>query len=101
MTATITHTAAIAEDRPLRALHTPYHSLGSGTGPLVPGWAQHRSVYRGDGRTLYLVETTRLGEAGADLQHLVREGWDVQVERLGTAAEARIALSRSDLAQAA
>ncbi|MCB1274062.1 MAG: hypothetical protein KDB25_06670 [Leucobacter sp.] len=77
-------------------MRTPYHELGqlgSGDGSLrVPAWAQHRSVYRSAGRTLYLVETDRLAEAGTDLDALARRGWHVRVDREGDAAN--ITLSR-------
>ena len=79
-----------------RTLRTPYHALGElalhdGT-PRVPEWAQHRSVYRAAGRTLYLVETDRLDAAQHDLDALSRLGWQVQVDREGDAAN--ITLSR-------
>jgi hypothetical protein len=73
-------------------LRTPYHELGEGT-PRVPAWAQHRSVYRSAGRTLYFVETDQLGDAGRDLDTLSRRGWDVQIEKAGGRA-ANISLSR-------
>lgn len=69
---------------------TPYHALGSASAPRIPAWAEHRSVYRGSGRTLYLVETKNLDAARTDLRRLSADGWDVQVER--SADTARVAL---------
>lgn len=75
-------------------IHTPYHELGDGS-PRVPEWAQHRSVYRSAGRTLYLVETDSLTSAHADLDTLSHRGWDVRIERAGNSdATANISLSR-------
>lgn len=74
-------------------IHTPYHELGSGS-PRVPAWAQHRSVYRSAGRTLYLVETDALDTARTDLDTLSNRGWDVKIDRAGEHA-ASIALSRT------
>lgn len=91
-------TTAVAATR-IAPTRTPYHSLGGGAEMRVPDWAQHRSVYRAAGRTLYLVETDRLSDARADLARLDRAGWDVQVHEDGGAA--RIALTRRDLARAA
>lgn len=59
----------------------------------IPEWAQHRSVYRSAGRTLYVVETDTLPEARRDLARLDQAGWKVSVESEGPAA--RIALSRA------
>ncbi|GAA1783534.1 MULTISPECIES: hypothetical protein [Leucobacter] len=73
-----------------QAPRTPYHALGSDSAPRIPAWAEHRSVYRGSGRTLYLVETKNLDAAGNDLQRLSADGWDVRVER--SADSARVAL---------
>lgn len=90
------------QQRRERPLRTPYHSLGEGREMLVPDWAQHRSVYRTGGRTLYLVETDRLEEARGDLHRLDRAGWEVRVaEDRDTRGSARIALTRRDLARAA
>ncbi|WP_053384266.1 hypothetical protein [Leucobacter celer] len=91
------------EQRRVRPLRTPYHSLGDGHEMIVPDWAQHRSVYRTSGRTLYLVETESLDEALGDLERLGRAGWDVRVDEDPAApgSRARIALSRRDLAKAA
>lgn len=80
-------------------VRTPYHSLGGGHEMIVPGWAQHRSVYRAAGRTLYVVETDRLDDARLDLARLSRAGWAVQIE--GEPSDARITLTRRDLAKAA
>jgi hypothetical protein len=80
---------------------TPYHSLGGEDGMRIPNWAQHRSVYRVAGRTLYLVETDRVDEAKLDLKRLDRAGWDVRVTEDPAASVARIALTRRELAQAA
>lgn len=77
-------------------LHTPYHALGGERGTRVPGWAGRRSVYRGSGRTLYLIETDRLASAREDLELLSSEGWDVTIER-GQEGD-RIALSEPALA---
>lgn len=74
-------------------LRTPYHELGSGQAPVVPDWAQHRSVYRAAGRTLYLVGTDRLDSARADLDSLAGRGWDVRIDP--TDAGANIVLSRA------
>lgn len=82
-------------------LFTPYHALGGERGTRVPEWAQHRSVYRGPGRTTYLVETDELGAASADLTLLSRTGWDVQVERESHSSVARVLLSHADLPLAA
>ncbi len=79
---------------------TPYHSLGDGE-MIIPDWAQHRSVYRTSGRTLYVVDTDRLGDAKGDLARLNRAGWDVQVAEHPEHASARIAFARRDLAVAA
>ncbi|PRI10247.1 hypothetical protein [Leucobacter massiliensis] len=88
---------------PVRPLRTPYHSLGDGSEMVVPSWAQHRSVYRSSGRTLYLVDTERLSDAHGDLARLDRAGWEVRVAEDPEApgSRARIALSRRELAQAA
>lgn len=80
---------------------TPYHALGGGEGMLIPDWAQHRSVYRAAGRTLYLVETDRLSDATLDLKRLNRAGWDVQVSEDPAGSTSRIALTRRELARAA
>lgn len=85
----------------MRPLNTPYHALGGEHGAVVPIWAQRRSVYRGAGRTVYLVETDRLDAAGRDLSRLAASGWDVQVERTGESKTARITLTHDDLVQAA
>lgn len=78
----------------ITTLRTPYHELGDGS-PRVPGWAQHRSVYRSAGRTLYLVETDSLATAHDDLDTLSHRGWDVHIERaVGSNATANISLSR-------
>ncbi|WP_025134719.1 hypothetical protein [Leucobacter sp. PH1c] len=87
-----------AQQRP--ALRTPYHSLGSGSEMHVPEWAQHRSVYRTSGRTLYLVETDQPSAARGDLERLTRSGWDVRVERAPQGELTRIALTRGDLGRA-
>lgn len=104
---TMTHTdtvhdiSAARSARALRAARTPYHSLGGETEMIVPDWAQHRSVYRTSGRTLYVVETDRLSEARSDLRKLERAGWEVRVAQDPTGPGARIALTRRDLAHAA
>lgn len=85
-----TNTGA-AVGAPARGLRTPYHELGAGA-PRVPEWARHRAVYRAAGRTLYLVETDRLDAARRDLDALAHKGWDVQIDRDGSAAN--ITLSR-------
>ena len=72
-------------------IHTPYHELGDGS-PLVPEWAQHRSVYRSAGRTLYLVETDSLATAHRDLDTLSNSGWEVRIDE--AAERASISLSR-------
>lgn len=92
---TAASTAARAETAGSR-LRTPYHALGGERGVRVPEWVGHRSVYRGSGRTLYLIETDRLASAREDLERLSREGWDVTIER-GRAGD-RIALSEPALA---
>lgn len=75
-------------------IHTPYHELGDGS-PRVPSWAQHRSVYRSAGRTLYRVETDTLATARRDLNTLSKRGWDVLIERAtGSRATANISLTR-------
>lgn len=83
---------------------TPYHSL-AGTNDsdalVVPDWAQHRSVYRSAGRTLYLVDTDVLGDAERDLRRIASAGWDVQVERDPKSDHARIAFTRAELPAAA
>lgn len=76
----------------LTPVRTPYHELGSGS-PVVPGWAQHRSVYRAAGRTLYLVETDALDTARGDLDTLSNRGWDVRIDR-GDKSAASISMSR-------
>lgn len=73
-------------------IRTPYHELGAGS-PRVPAWAQHRSVYRSAGRTLYLVETDSLDTARHDLDTLSSRGWDVHIDQADTRAS--ISLSRS------
>lgn len=85
------HSLNITPIRP--APRTPYHSLGEDATMRIPEWAQHRSVYRSAGRTLYVVETDTLPEARRDLARLDRAGWDVSVEADGPSA--RIALSRA------
>ena len=79
-------------------IRTPYHELGRGSMPLVPEWAQHRSVYRAAGRTLYHVATDRLDAARNDLDSLAGLGWDVQIDREGDGAN--IVLSRISNADA-
>lgn len=79
---------------------TPYHSLGGGD-MRIPEWAQHRSVYRASGRTLYLVETDRLSDARVDLARLNQAGWDVQVAEHADGPGARIAFTRREFARAA
>lgn len=78
------------------SLDTPYHELGDGAGPRIPGWAEHRSVYRGGGHTTYMVETTRLDRAARrDLTHLAEHGWQVTIERAsGRQANTRVGLVR-------
>lgn len=85
------HTNTNTQIRP--APRTPYHSLGGETEMRIPAWAEHRSVYRAAGRTLYVVETEQLGRARRDLAKLGRAGWNVSVETAGDAA--RISLSRA------
>lgn len=78
----------------ISTIRTPYHELGDGS-PRVPGWAQHRSVYRSAGRTLYRVETDSLATAHRDLDTLSNRGWDVHIERsISSKASANISLSR-------
>ena len=74
-------------------IRTPYHELGGGNTPIVPEWAQHRSVYRAAGRTLYLVETDRLDAARCDLDSLAGLGWDVRIDPAGSGAN--ITLTRA------
>lgn len=77
---------------PVRNPRTPYHALGAGT-PRIPEWAQHRSVYRSAGRTLYRVGTDRLdASVRRDLKQLAAGGWSVEIDRDGKAAN--ITLSR-------
>lgn len=79
----------------ISTIRTPYHELGDGS-PRVPGWAQHRSVYRAAGRTLYLVETDSLATAHRDLDTLSNRGWDVRIEQAGgNTATANISLCRT------
>ncbi|GAA1326092.1 hypothetical protein ACFSWE_16420 [Leucobacter albus] len=85
------HTQNITPIRP--APRTPYHSLGEDAKMRIPEWAQHRSVYRSAGRTLYVVETDKLAAASSDLARLDSAGWNVAVETAGPSA--RIALSRA------
>lgn len=85
------HTQNITPIRP--APRTPYHSLGGDATMRIPDWAQHRSVYRSAGRTLYVVETNTLEDARRDLVRLDNAGWNVDVEAEGSSA--RIALSRA------
>lgn len=75
------------------APRTPYHSLGDETSMRIPQWAQHRSVYRSAGRTLYVVETEKYRDARGDLVRLGRAGWDVSIDAEGN--NARISLSRA------
>lgn len=87
---------------PQRIARTPYHALDQDTKAgvvQIPAWAEKRSVYRAEGRTLYIVETADLDEARTDLATISRAGWDVDVEPLGEGA--RISLTRRDLAIAA
>lgn len=84
----------------MRHARTPYHSLGDGTETRIPDWAEHRSVFRTAGRTLYLVETAHLAEAAPDLRELDHAGWNVSVEQ-SDAPLARIALTRRILPEAA
>lgn len=84
-----------------RALHTPYHALGGTRGARVPSWVKHRSVYRGEGRTTYLVETDHIESATGDLARLADAGWDVLIERVGASDSARVLLTQNDFAQAA
>lgn len=85
---TDTKTQTLAPVRALRAIRTPYHVLGGAAGtPHVPEWAQHRSVYRAAGRTLYRVGTDKLdATAQRDLNTLAAGGWNVEVDRDGEAA---------------
>ncbi len=90
---TITKTQTLAPVRTLRALRTPYHALGAAGTPHVPEWAQHRSVYRAAGRTLYRVGTDKLdATAQRDLNTLAAGGWDVEVDRDGDAANITLSL---------
>lgn len=82
-------------------LHTPYHALGDEHGLRVPGWAERRSVYRSDGRTVYLIETTCLDLARRDLRKLNGAGWDVSIDEAVSGAHAVIALSQRDVARVA
>ena len=79
---------------------TPYHELSDSAAPHVPEWACRRSVYRGSGRTTYLVETDRIDAARRDLQRLQRRGWRVRVTELGRNS-ASVALSRGPHRRAA
>lgn len=88
---TIEHTHGTTGVAPVRPVRTPYHSLGAGS-PRIPEWAQHRSVYRTAGRTLYRVGTDRLDAARRDLRKLAAGGWDVEIDRTGRLAN--ITLSR-------
>ncbi|MBO1903085.1 hypothetical protein J4H92_14165 [Leucobacter weissii] len=72
---------------------TPYHEFGEAGAPRIPGWAQHRSVYRAAGRTLYQVGTDRFDAARDDLAALAGRGWEIRVDREGPAAS--ITLSRA------
>lgn len=74
--------------------HTPYRHLSATGSPVVPSWAERRSVYRSGGRTLYLVETSQLDAAQHDLHRLASEGWDVRVTA-HSEREAQVALVRS------
>ncbi|MGO1537995.1 MAG: hypothetical protein ACTHZ9_07160 [Leucobacter sp.] len=85
----------------LYRLYTPYHALGGAQGVRVPAWAKHRSVFRGEGRTTYLVETDQVDAASNDLYDLATKGWNVHVERDGKSNIARVAVSQDDLARAA
>lgn len=99
----INTTTAVRQRRPLPA-RTPYHSLGDAQRMRVPSWAQHRSVYRSEGRTLYLVETDSLAEAREDLALLNRAGWNVRVTadpESPAGSHARVTLTRPDFARAA
>ncbi len=87
------HHSPTATAPPVR---TPYHELGEPGSPHVPDWARRRSVYRGAGRTTYIVETDRLAAARHDLKRLQRRGWRVNVTELGKNA-ASVALSRDAL----
>ena len=92
------------DDAPSRrgaALRTPYHALGADQEMRVPVWAQHRSVYRTAGRTIYLVETDRLADARGDLATLDRAGWDVRIAAGADGDPTRIALTRREFARAA
>lgn len=89
------------KDHAAQTLRTPYHSLGGEDGMRIPRWAQHRSVYRAAGRTLYLVETDRVDDARLDLKRLDRAGWNVQVTEDPEGSTSRIALTRKELARAA
>ena len=82
-------------------LRTPYHALGDDHVPRVPSWAERRSVYRGEGRTVYVVETTCLDLARRDLRRLAKSGWDVAVEKGSGQSQARIALTQGELAHVA
>ncbi len=90
----ITRTTGAAAPGAVTTPRTPYHELGHGSGPRVPAWARHRSVYRSAGRTLYLVETDRIDAARRDLDELEGRGWDVRIEPAG-GTTASIALSRA------
>ena len=82
-------------------LHTPYHALGTAEGLRVPGWAERRSVYRTEGRTVYLVETTCLDLARRDLRTLDRAGWEISIDEGVDGVGATIALTQRDLARVA
>lgn len=103
-TAVRSHANAVpsfTEDTATNSARTPYHALGGAEGMRVPAWAQHRSVYRAGGRTLYLIETDRVNDATLDLKRLSRAGWEVQVTEDPTGPATRIALTRRELAKAA
>lgn len=82
-------------------LHTPYHSLGGDNGLRVPGWVDRRSVYRAEGRTVYLVKTSCINMARRDLNRLQRAGWHVEVDRQDSGDAAVISVSQGLALQAA
>lgn len=95
---TMNNNAAVLRPVP----RTPYHSLDAELQtPVVPGWAQHRSVYRSEGRTLYLVETDQLVAAQPDLGKLEGSGWQVTVAPVDGSGRAVITMTRPDFARAA
>ncbi|MEB4614382.1 hypothetical protein [Leucobacter sp. M11] len=82
------------------APHTPYRTLAELNGETSvsrPAWAEHLSVYRGGGRTLYIAEPARIDRAAKrDFDRLTKAGWTVVTETIpGRTDRVRVSMTRA------